>query len=307
MVQDVFKRHTWLVNTIYEAGKISFEELNERWLRSSVGDGKPMPLRTFHNSRIAIEEMFDLNIECDKRDGYRYYIEDAEDVQLNGIRMWLLNTFAVNNLINESHKLKSRILFEDIPSGEKFLAPIIEAMHKSSLLEICYQSFSKAQPSTFEVAPYCVKVFRQRWYVVAHSPAIDKIMVYALDRIQSLRTTGNKFKLPKDFDGAAFFDSCYGVIAGDQTAPETVLVKVFGNQINYLRTLPMHHSQKEVEEEKSHVIFEYYVKPTYDFVQAILSLGSSAEVLAPQSLRTHIRKMVKEMGRMYAAKIAEPK
>jgi hypothetical protein len=303
MVQNVFKRNTWLVQTIYEAGKITFEELNEKWQRSSAGDGKPMPLRTFHNSRIAIEEMFDLNIECDKRDGYRYYIENAEDdMQRNGIRTWLLNTFAVNNLINESRKIKPRILFEEIPSGDKFLTPIIEAMHKDRLLEICYQSFGKESASTFAVEPYCVKVFRQRWYVVARSPAIDKIRVYALDRMKAVRITDQKFEQPNDFDGAAFFSSSYGIIVGDDTMPETVQLKVVSSQINYIRTLPMHHSQREVEAGEGYAIFEYYVKPTYDFVQAILALGNTAEVLAPQGLRTHIRETVREMSRMYALK-----
>lgn len=56
-------------------------------------------------------------------------------------RQWLLNTFAVNNLINESHKLKNRILFEHIPSGQQFLTPIIEAMLDNMTIEITYQSF----------------------------------------------------------------------------------------------------------------------------------------------------------------------
>lgn len=72
--------------------------------------------------------MFDINIECNRKAGYIYYIENSDDMERGGVRSWLLNTFAVNNLINESHKLKHRILFENIPSGQKFLTQIIEAM-----------------------------------------------------------------------------------------------------------------------------------------------------------------------------------
>ncbi|WP_298062784.1 hypothetical protein [uncultured Rikenella sp.] len=114
----LFNRYVWLVDTIYRAGRISFEEINERWLRSSLNDtGEELPIKTFHNHKNAIQQMFDIDIACDRRNGYVYYIEHAEDMEQSGVRTWLLNTFAVNHLINESHYLKRRILFEEIPSG----------------------------------------------------------------------------------------------------------------------------------------------------------------------------------------------
>ena len=125
MTKDLFDKYIWLVDTIYRAGKITFEEINERWLRSRLSEGEDIPLRTFHNWRIAIEQVFDININCNRKGGYYYYIENADDMQKGGIRNWLLNTFAVNNLINESHHLKRRILFEEIPSGRKYLTPVI--------------------------------------------------------------------------------------------------------------------------------------------------------------------------------------
>lgn len=87
-------------------------------------------------------------------------------MEKGGIRNWLLNTFAVNNLINESHHLKRRILFEEIPSGKRYLTPIIEAMRDSLEIELIHQSYWYSQPSVYTLQPYCVKVFRQRWYVI---------------------------------------------------------------------------------------------------------------------------------------------
>ena len=75
-MSNLFNRYVWLVDTIYRRGRITFEEINERWMRSQLNEtGDEIPLRTFHNHRKAIEQMFDINIECDKRDGYVYYIE----------------------------------------------------------------------------------------------------------------------------------------------------------------------------------------------------------------------------------------
>jgi hypothetical protein len=140
-MKNLFNRYIWLVDTIYRAGKITFEEINRKWLRNDMSKGEDLPLRTFHNHRIAIEEMFDINIECDKYNGYSYFIENKDDLEKGGIRSWLLNTFAVNNLINESHHLKRRILFEEIPSGQRFLTTIIEAMRDELTLEVTYQGF----------------------------------------------------------------------------------------------------------------------------------------------------------------------
>lgn len=290
----LFNRYVWLVDTIYRAGRISFEEINERWQRSSLNEtGEELPLKTFHNHKNAIQQMFDINIECDRRGGYLYYIEHAEDMERGGVRTWLLNTFAVNHLINESHHLKRRILFEEIPSGQRFLTQIIEAMRDNLTLELTYQSFWNNTASTFEVAPYCVKVFRQRWYVVACSLSDERLRVYALDRIQELRTTENTFTLPEDFDPEAYFADSFGVVVDEKCAVERVKIRVQGIQRQYIRTLPLHASQKEVETAEDASVFEFYLRPTLDFQQELLTHAVNAEedieVLEPQWLREHMQ------------------
>jgi len=299
MANDLFNRYIWLVDTIYRAGKITFEEINHRWLRNEMSAGKEIPLRTFHNHRIAIEEMFDINIECDKRNGYVYFIENKEDMERGGVRSWLLNTFAVNNLINESHKLKNRILFEQIPSGQRFLTPIIEAMRDEMTIEITYQSFWRDEPNTFEVEPYCVKIFKQRWYVAANNLYFNSIRIYALDRIQNLQTTENSFKLPKIFHPETFFENAFGIIIDEEIKPCTVKIKAFENQRKYLQTLPLHHSQKETETADNFSIFSYFLSPTFDFKQEILSHGAEIEVLSPDWFRQEMTETIRNMNKLY--------
>ena len=209
------------MDTIYRANGITFEEINEKWLRNSMSDGLDLPLKTFHNHRNAIEEIFDISIVCDRRNGYRYYIENADDMKKGGVRTWLLNTFAVNNLINESHHLKRRILFEQIPSGQKHLTTIIEAMRDSRTLEMTYKSFWRQDSYTAEVEPYFVKVFRQRWYMVAKNTEKDALRIYALDRVQEMRETDNGFAFPKDFDPEEYFYNSYGIIHDDNCPPSS--------------------------------------------------------------------------------------
>ena len=289
MAKDLFNRYIWLVDTIYRADGITFEEINEKWLRNSMSEGLDLPLKTFHNHRKAIEDMFDINIVCDKRGGYKYYIENADDMEKGGVRTWLLNTFAVNNLINESHHLKRRIVFEKIPSGQNFLTPVIEAMRDGMSIEIKYKSFWRQDEYTTEVEPYFVKVFKQRWYLIARNKIKDAIRIYALDRIHALTQTGNAFVMPKDFSPEEYFYNSFGIISQDNCPPEIVELKVYGTQKEYFRTLPLHHSQEEVENADGYSIFRYYLSPTYDFIQEILSHGCEVEVLSPQHLRDEVR------------------
>ena len=298
MAKDLFNRYIWLVDTIYRAGRITFEEINEKWLRNSMSEGNDLPLKTFHNHRHAIEDMFDINIVCDKKDGYRYYIENADDMEKGGVRTWLLNTFAVNNLINESHHLKRRIVFEQIPSGQKFLTPIIEAMRDGLSIEITYKSFWRQTEYTTEVEPYFVKVFRQRWYVIGFCNERDSIRTFALDRILTFETSDNKFTYPKEFDPDAWFADCFGIITEDIKA-ERVRVKVYGKQRWYFHSLPLHHSQNESETTEDYSIFEYHIRPTFDFRRELLSHGGAVEVLSPQWFREEMADEAADMAEIY--------
>ncbi|MDR0873620.1 MAG: WYL domain-containing protein [Prevotellaceae bacterium] len=298
-MKNLFQRYIWLVDTIYRADKITFEDINRRWVRTEMSDGKPLPLRTFHNHRSEIEELFDINIECDKRNGYVYYIENKDDIHNNELRTYLLNAFSVNGLLNESKKMMRRILFEKIPSGQRFLTTIIEAMRDSRAVKITYQSFWRDTPSTFEVEPYCVKIFRQRWYLLAFNSYFNTLRIYALDRMQDLQASETTFRLPESFDAETFFVNYFGIIADENVKPCTVRLKVFDGQRKYLNTLPLHHSQKETKTVETYSIFEYFVAPTFDFVQEILSRGAEIEVLLPDWLRSEMRDKVNKMSKLY--------
>lgn len=295
----LFQRYVWLVDIIYRAGRITFEEINEKWINSGLNSsGEDFPLKTFHNHKTAIRDMFDIDIECDKRNGYTYYINNSVDMERGGVRSWLLNTFAINNLINESHKLKHRILFEKVLSGQQFLTPIIEAMRDGVTIEMTYQNYWHDKSYTFEVEPYCVKVFRQRWYVVGNSDR-KKIRIYSLDRVQSLQATENKFTLPTEFDGEVYFANSFGI--SNSGKPELVVIKVLNEEKKdkYFQSLPLHHSQEVVEQAEDYTIFSYYVQPTYDFRQELLSHGAEIEVLSPKWFREEISNVIREQTALY--------
>lgn len=285
---NLLNKYVWLVETIYKNKYISYEEINEKWLDDDISEGVEIPKRTFHTWIHEAEEMFGLVILCERKGGYNYYIENAEEIKQGGLRNWLLNTISTGNLLMNNQQLKDRILLEEVPSVNDHLEPIIKAMRSNLTLTISYKSYWRDESSTFDVEPYCVKVFKQRWYLVGKSPYYDQVRIYALDRILDLEITDVKFKMPAKFNPTEFFEFFYGIIAHENPEAETIKLKVSAGQSNYLRSLPLHHSQKEIEKTEDYSIFKLRLCPEFDFQQEILSQTPEIEVLEPEWLRKEI-------------------
>jgi predicted DNA-binding transcriptional regulator YafY len=244
--------------------------------------------------------MFGLVIECERKGGYHYFIANAEELKNGSIRNWLLSSISVSNLLINNHHMKDRILLEDVPSGQEFLADIIEAMKKGQCIRITYQSYWRDKSNTFMIEPYCVKLFKQRWYVVARSPYYDEVLIYSLDRILHLEVlVDESFKMPDSFNPSEYFEEYYGVIIDDDYDVEDVKLKVSAGQANYLRSLPLHHSQREVQIISEYSILELKIRPTYDFYQEILRNGEEMEVLEPLWLRKEIARKIEKMWDKY--------
>ncbi len=293
---NLLNKYVWLVDTIYKNKYISYEEINEKWLDDDISEGLELPKRTFHTWIHEAEEMFGLVILCERKGGYKYYIENIDDIKNGGLRSWLLSTISVSNLIMENKQLKDRIFLENVPSGQEYLQPIIEAMKGNNLLNITYHSYWRDEDHTFDVIPLCVKLFRQRWYMVGQS---HSRRIYSLDRIVNLSKKDETFVMPKDWDVDEYFSGCFGIIPDINVEKQAVKLKVSWGQANYIRDLPLHESQKEIERNDEYSVFTYFLRPTFDFQQELLWNGEDMEVIEPHWLRKEMAGKIKRMWKKY--------
>ena len=299
MAQNQMNKYVWLVNTIHRARKISFEEINRRWLDNDLSEGLEIPKRTFHKWRIAIEELFGLIIENENKGEYRYYIENDYEIEQKGIKSWMIDTISTSNLLINNTSLIDRIILENVPSGREYLQPIIEAMKQNRMIHITYYNYWRDDERQYYLMPLCVKLFRQRWYMVGRTWSTDKTIIFCLDRFRDFRMSGHSFEYPKNFCSEEYFDGCYGIIAGDGTETQKVVLKVNSSQANYIRDLRLHESQIEKEHNDEYSIFELNIRPTFDFQQEILWNGEDIEVLEPKWLRKEIAAKVRRMWNKY--------
>lgn len=303
MAKNYFDRYVWLLNVINDYGPISFKEISRRWAGSQVNTyGESyLPERTFHNHRVAILETFGIEIKCDRSQGY--YIANRSELQGDGVREWLISSLSLNNLLNECRDMRDCILFEKIPSSQKWLTTIVSAMRDRKAIMITYQSFWKDKSFTFPAYPYCLKLFKQRWYMLAASDGADDLRIYSLDeRMTNVEVTDENYEIPSDFDAEEFFSNYFGVIIGTDWEPQEVKIKVAKDQVKYFDTLPLHVSQQKVEEESDEefTIYRYYLAPTHDFKKEIMSWGADVEVISPEDFRQEIKEEVDEMKEYYS-------
>ena len=161
----LFRRYLWLLDVIYSAGRITLDEIRVRWQRNEMSGGEELPRKTFENHRKAVEELFDVNIACDRRTN-EYYVECGDDLVRDDLRRWLLETFAVNDLLVNSKRLRRRIALEPISSGYAYLTAVLRAMEENRCLEIVYRhTYDEKRENRYEVEPYGLKAFRRRWYL----------------------------------------------------------------------------------------------------------------------------------------------
>ena len=299
MGSKTINRYIWLLDVLLQKKKLTFEEVSDLWEKSCLGDGNPLPLRTFHQHKSAIEEMFGVEIKCNPSDGYHYYISDPEIFKKDRTKHWLFNSFTLSNLIIAGHNMEDRILFEDIPHGTEYLQTVIEAMQQSKVLEIDYQPFS-GEHNIYHLAPYAMKVYNRRWYVVGKLSESGGIRNIALDRLVDMQMTDVSFKVPKSFNAEKYYANSVGIFVNDELKPQTVRIKVYGRNVEYIRSLPLHKSQEEVlTKNGEYSEFKYKVCLTPELTTQLLAMGENAEVLEPQELREMMKKRTTKMINLY--------
>lgn len=290
----IFRRYLWLYDTIARRQPVTYEELCDLWLKTDWSYGSTLPHKTFENHRNAIEELFDVRIECDRRTN-RYYIQD-DQTAADASRSLLDNAIMLNNLAS-SADMRKFVSLERIHGSTDFLRVIIAALDEKRSLTVTYRhNYEAEREERIEVKPIGIKLFRQRWYLIAEQPDGSPYS-YSLDRIRDIETGG--LIAPSRWDMQTLYEDAYGIIREKQTPPQDVVLKVEREQANYFKNLPLHHSQQVLSEDKDSVTFGLRVAPTYDFIMELLSHGPKVEVLEPIGLRRKIAERIKQLLKSY--------
>lgn len=301
MASKAINRYVWLVNTLMQRKSLTFKEICNLWDKSSLSDGKPLALRTFHQHREAVAELFGVEIVCDTNT-YKYSIALLEELKNNSAQQWLFNSFAISNTIEAGRNMKDRVLFEEIPGGAEYAQTVVDAMQQNRVLFVDYKPF-KGEKFELYLQPYAMRVYNQRWYVVGRFKESGSIRNIALDRIQRMEITDESFALPDDFDANDYYSRTVGIFVNESLTPQRVVLRTFGVATEYMRTLPLHPSQHEISSNgDEYSDFEYHINLTPELTGKLLSKGNWVEVIEPKELREEIKKYAESIAALYRKK-----
>ena len=316
MVSELITKYIWLIQTLSAAGEhgLSIEEICGKYSRRF---SQTYSRRSFNNHRSAVLDVFGIGIECN-RSTNRYYIPYSEDALDNDESLrWMISSFTVGNLLTMGkERLSGRVSLEAVPSGEKHLTSLMQAMEENREVEIAYSKYKSDSTDILHVQPFAVKEHERRWYLIGFcreraesekTPNTDRSAwrVYGMDRIVSLRETDRTFKLPKGFDVEELFSESYGIFfpkPGEK--PAAIRFRVTAKEARYLRDLPLHWSQEEepdIQEDGSRT-FRIRVIPNEDLTMQFCSHAGSLEVLEPEEVRQAVAERLKKASDKYESK-----
>ena len=290
MISKTYLRYIWLLDTIRQSKiPLTFEDIVRIWEGSPYAYMGGLPIRTFHEHRKGIEEMFGVVIECDKSRGYIYYIKNPEVLMQNPYAQLLLRKYSVPQDFTTFNMMRDRILLEEIPHGTTYFDDVVMSMRTNTELIIDYQRY-EGQRETLTIQPYFMKVYNRRWYVLGYIKETESIRHLALDRFIDLKKTYVKFVFPKDFIPRKYYDHVVGIYVNEDLPVVNLKIRVYGVQTEYMRMLPLHKSQREGASKYGEFAeFSYRVCLTPELKSKILALGSNVEVLEPLEYREEIK------------------
>lgn len=300
MYAELVNRYLWLINTLKD-NRLTFREISDKWENASINEKKDcLPERTFRRHRKAISLHWKLDFDFHKTDN-TYGIKNIDDLHSNAQLEWMLSSFSVMNMLKEGSDMEDWILFERIPKGADYLVKIVDAIKTKQEISFVYNKFGSESGKFVEGAPYCLKINKQRWYVLLRNKE-NQFRTYALDRISDISISDVAFSIPEDFSAKEYFKHSVGIYVYEDKPVETVRIEVSGIWVNLLRTLPLHHSQQETVLNNDTSVFEYRIRTDVEFISELLKMGESVKVLEPQTLVDEMKEKMRKMMKIYGMK-----
>lgn len=295
------KKCLYIINLLERRGPLTLKEINDIYQYSSLYEGEDFQPRTFLRYKDFIEETFPCYIEYNARTSkYELHRHKALYGEDDSLYDYLLSAYHIEGMTELALKHRNKIMLSEAPTGVEHVQTILDAIDKKKGIECDYYSYNKKTVKHQVLIPYFLRTWEQRWYLVAEPERHPhKQAVYALERMDNVCLTEEKMLPTENITAEEYFDGSFGINHSDEKKPETIRIKVYEQQVEYVRALPIHESQKEIETTDDWSIFEYRIVPSYNFYQQLLWHREKLEVLEPLYVREELKKTIEKILEHY--------
>ena len=253
--------------------------------------------RTFERDVNEIRSIYGVEIEYNRRDKVYEIVQEANENNTNR----LMESYQMYNALSMSDSVANHLILEKRkPLGTENMYGLLHAIQHHIEVRFEYEKFwgFAQEKNRRTVRPLALKEARYRWYLIAEDKKDGAIKSFGLDRISLLEISATRFEYPNSFHLEAKFKHAFGIISGEED-PEKIQLWLNREQGNYIKSLPLHHSQKIISETNSELILELFVCPTHDFVMELLSMGANVKVLEPKSLQQKVKAKLLDAAKLY--------
>jgi predicted DNA-binding transcriptional regulator YafY len=243
--------------------------------------------RTIGRDIKDIRNLFDIDIEyVKKQKGYIIHQNNMEDNYFDQ----MIEAVDIFNALNLAQNAAPFIHLEKRrPQGTEHLFGLLHAIKNKYQVGFVYQKFWEDKPSLRLVEPFALKEFKNRWYLMAKDNKDNRVKSFALDRLSNLDITNKPFESPIHYNIEENYKYCFGIINPDDEPPQDVVLSFEPTQGKYIKTLPLHHTQKVLVDNEDELRIQLKLCLTFDFTMELLSHGDNVKVLQPKVLVEEIK------------------
>ncbi|MBS1922929.1 MAG: WYL domain-containing protein [Bacteroidetes bacterium] len=253
--------------------------------------------RTLQRDMKEIRNVFGIDIEYSKSNK-GYYISQIETENMNFQRM--IEAFDMFNSLNLAQDLMPFIHLEKRrPQGTENLYGLLHAIKNRLKIKFTYQKFWEEELTQRLVEPYALKEFKNRWYVLAKDSKDNNIKSFALDRLTNLEITTQSYQYPDNYSIEQSYRYCFGIISPNDEEPQDIILLFNPFQGKYIKTLPLHETQKVLVDNDKETRIKLKLCLTHDLIMELLSFGDNMKVIEPKSLADEIKQAHKNAYKQY--------
>ena len=295
--KNFIKRHILLINKLKQSSS-SFIDL-QKYLEFHSGldeENYSISTRTLQRDFKEIASIYSIEIKFNRKEGVYEIDSEFEDELTSRI----FETFTVLDTLKLAENFSEEIVFEQRKSlGLENISLLVHAIKNKQEITFLHKKYWEENANTKTLQPYFIKESKNRWYIVGLDKNINQIRTFGLDRISEVQVLPIKFTKPAKTLIKSLFQNSFGIIY-EENEPVEVVLEFSDFQAKYIKSLPLHYSQKVISENEKYCKIQLFIHPTYDFIMEILSMGKEVKVLEPQSLKEKIMRMLVKSLKNYS-------
>jgi len=295
--RDYIIRYLLIVKKLRNSKLATFEEINN-FIQAEfelIDSPRNISLRTFQRDLNEIRTIFNIDIKCNNSN--QYYIAEDED---SGFNNRMMEAFDIINSLSAGYQLTPHIILEKrFPLGTEHIYGLLHAIRNNRIIVFSYHKYYDNDITTRKAEPYALKEFKGRWYLLSKDQKDDTIKTFALDRMNNLEILKTKFSFPQNFNPGDYFKNCYGIMTSDKSTPEEIVLSFDRLQGEYIKSYPLHESQKILKDNDDELLIQLRLFLTHDFLMELLSYGESVKVIKPENLINDMQKSYQSALNLY--------